>query len=67
MPQYDLAVGEGLQQQAERSDQKTNDLPSFPDIGKALNSQFGQSNPQDVGKAVDKATPGILAPTFLTI
>lgn len=59
VPQYEIAIGENLQQQAEKSDKKTSDLPTFPDIGKALNSQFGQSNPQDVGKAVDKATPGI--------
>ncbi len=44
--------------QAEASDQKTDALPSFKDIGASLNKQFGQSDPKDIGKAVDSNTPG---------
>ena len=58
-PQYDLAFGEDLKAQAEASDKKVDNLPSFPDIGKSLNSQFGQSDPKEVGKAIDKNTPGM--------
>ncbi len=44
--------------QAEASDQKTDALPSFKDIGASLNKQFGQTDPKDVGKAIDQNTPG---------
>lgn len=44
--------------QAEASDQKTDALPSFKDIGASLNKQFGQTDPKDVGKAIDENTPG---------
>lgn len=57
-PQYDLAIGEDLKQKAEENDKKVSNLPSFPDIGKSLGSQFGQSDPKEVGKAIDKNTPG---------
>ena len=57
-PQYELAFGEDLKAGAEASDKKVDSLPSFPDIGKALNSQFGQTDPKEVGKAIDKNTPG---------
>ena len=59
-PQYELAIGEDLKAQAQASDKKVNDLPSFPDIGKSLNKQFGQSDPKEVGDAINKNTPGII-------
>ena len=43
---------------AEASDQKTDNLPSFKDIGASLNKQFGQTDPKDVGRAIDQNTPG---------
>ena len=46
-----------LKAQAEASDQKTDNLPSFKDIGASLNKQFGQTDPKDVGKAVEENTP----------
>jgi len=45
--------------QAEASDQKTDALPSFKDIGASLNKQFGQTDPKDVGKAIDQNTPDV--------
>ena len=47
-----------LKAQAEASDQKTDNLPSFKDIGASLNKQFGQTDPKDVGKAIEENTPG---------
>ena len=43
---------------AEASDRKTDDLPSFKDIGASLNQKFGQTDPKDVGRAIDQNTPG---------
>ena len=43
---------------AEASDQKTDNLPSFKDIGASINKQFGQTDPKDVGRAIDQNTPG---------
>ena len=63
-PQYDLAFGEDLKAKAEASDKKVDSLPSFPDIGKSLGAQFGQTDPKDVGKAIDKNTPGIAETIF---
>ena len=53
-----MAFGEDLKAQAEASDKKTSAEPTFSDIGKSLNSQFGQgSGAQDVGKAIKDNTP----------
>lgn len=57
---FDLAIGEDLKAQAEASDKKTDNLPSLKDVGKSLGGQFGQNDPKDVGKAIDKNTPGKL-------
>ena len=43
---------------AEASDKRTDNLPSFSDVGASLNKQFGQTDPKDVGKAIDNNTPG---------
>lgn len=56
---FDLALGEDLKAQAEASDKKTDNLPTFKDIGKSLGGQLGQNNPKDVGKAVEANTPGL--------
>ena len=53
-----MAVELPSKAQAEASDQKTDNLPSFKDIGASLNKQFGQTDPKDVGKAIDQNTPG---------
>jgi len=53
-----MALGENLKAQAEAGDQRTDNLPSFKDIGSSLNSKFGQTDPKDVGKAIDQNTPG---------
>ena len=58
LPQYEIALGEGLQQQARQSDKETSSLPSLPDVGRALNQQFGQTDAKDVGKAINENTPG---------
>ncbi len=47
-----------LKAQAEESDRKTDNLPTFKDIGSSLNNKFGQTDPKDVGKAVEQNTPG---------
>ena len=52
------AIAVDLKAQAEASDRKTDSLPSFKDIGASLNKQFGQTDPKDVGKAVEENTPG---------
>ena len=53
-----MAVDLPSRAQAEASDQKTDSLPSFKDIGASLNKQFGQTDPKDVGRAIDQNTPG---------
>ena len=55
-----MAVDLPSRAQAEASDQKTDSLPSFKDIGASLNKQFGQTDPKDVGRAIDQSTPGDL-------
>jgi hypothetical protein len=53
-----LAFGEELKAQAQASDVKTDNEPTFSDIGKSLGAQFGQSNSaNDVGKAIKENTP----------
>ncbi|CAL5220903.1 g2998 [Coccomyxa viridis] len=48
-----------LKAQAEESDRKTDNLPTFKDIGSSLNNKFGQTDPKDVGKAVEQNTPDV--------
>ena len=52
------AIAIDLKAQAEESDRKTDNLPTFKDIGASLNNKFGQTDPKDVGKAVEQNTPG---------
>lgn len=38
--------------------EKTSNLPSFGDVGRALNKQFGSNDPKEVGRQIDSVTPG---------
>jgi len=53
----DLSFGEDLKAGAEASDARTSAEPSFKDIGKSLNNQFGKGDATDVGKAIKDNTP----------
>ena len=56
---FDLAIGEDLKAQAEASDKKVDSLPTLGDVGRSLGGQFGQNDPKEVGKAIDRNTPGM--------
>jgi hypothetical protein len=53
----DLSFGEDLKAEAQASDAKTSAEPTFSDIGKSLNAQFGNKSADDVGKAIKENTP----------
>lgn len=55
------AVANIIPNQAERAEinQKTSDLPTFGQVGNALKKNLGQNDPKDIGKAIDRNTPGM--------
>lgn len=54
------AIANTIPNQAERAEinQKTSDLPTFGQVGDALKKNLGQNDPKDIGKAIDRNTPG---------
>lgn len=54
------AIANIIPNQAERAEinQKTSDLPTFGQVGDALKKNLGQNDPKDIGRAIDRNTPG---------
>jgi hypothetical protein len=56
------AIADIIPNKAERAEvnERTSNLPTFSDVGQSLKQNLGQNNPKDIGRAIDRNTPGAL-------
>lgn len=55
------AIADIIPNKAERAEinERTSNLPTFSDVGESLKNKLGQNDPKDIGRAIDRNTPGI--------